>query len=586
MVEGVGLGRDHHFILPKQSKPTTVLHTRHNQHWGKLEICFNGLNLTYCQFCFHKKQNCGSFFSYQIGKYLNCSVVPKPSAVPVHDDHGVRRGWEAAAAVGIVGLVSSAKTLCRLFFSFSVLEPYLCLWSHSTLLVPTRVNELVVLSFFFSLHWVTWPSLVSCLSMLYNIGTVKKVICWYIWTHKVWVWAVMGLAGLFRCRVGFHGVWFQGVRFWWRLLRDLWRKSVYVSPLNPGFAAFAGVCIYCASKIGVVSYVAQSQPWSFRDLWVPWRHRSCRRWYVPWRAVLGTPWTTWFCLETCAKPFSVWPTLRGSFVRMRASVCIVTHSTALEAHFDEPLVLVCHLDSVAFRTYHLTTSSYWFLSGISTWIRRKRAWSDMSALQSTSTTRPIPRPISSPASSLMRSKGKPYTWTHIGKLVYRTDLAVKPFSHLCNTNIFFSKLHGPLSHTHCSWLSNENLNWNRPSPTSTIFRLLPIFHTDCRRFFAALALNGRVVMNFPMRLREYSSRISSLRVVWMVIGSSSSDVNEMFWIHSILSLKGNWCKFEFTTAREQTNYNRDDKSTINSFLDFQINTPITIEMINLKLTNF
>ena len=57
-------------------------------------------------------------------------------------------------------------------------------------------------------------------------------------------------------------------------------------------------------------------------------------------------------------------------------------------------------------------------------------------------------------------------------------------------------------------------------------------------------------------------------------------------LQSTVSLKGNWCKFEFTTAREQTNYNRDNKSTINSFLDFQNYTPITIEMINLKLTNF
>ena len=56
-------------------------------------------------------------------------------------------------------------------------------------------------------------------------------------------------------------------------------------------------------------------------------------------------------------------------------------------------------------------------------------------------------------------------------------------------------------------------------------------------------------------------------------------------LQSTLSLKGNWCKFEFSTEGEQTNYNRDDKFTINSFLDFQINTPITIEMINLKLTN-
>ena len=175
------------------------------------------------------------------------------------------------------------------------------------------------------------------------------------------MWAVIRLAGLFRFRVGFHGVWFQGVRFWWQLLHDLWRKSVFVNPLNLEFASFAGVYVYSTSKISVVGHVTQSQPWSFRDLWVPWRHRSRRSWSVAWRAVLGTPWTTWFCSNTGMKPFSVWPALHGSFVRMRALVCIVTHSTALKAHSDEPLVLICHLDSVAFWTYHLTTSSYWFL---------------------------------------------------------------------------------------------------------------------------------------------------------------------------------------------------------------------------------
>ena len=171
----------------------------------------------------------------------------------------------------------------------------------------------------------------------------------------------MGFAGLFWCRVGFHGVWFQGVKFWGRLLRDLWRKYDCVSPLNPGFAAFAGVYVYCASKIGVVGHVAQSQPWSFRDQWVPRRHRSRRRWSGPWKAVLSTPWITRFCSETCTKPFTIWSALRGSFVRMKASVCIVTHSTALEAHSDEPFVLVCHLDAIAFQIYHLTTFLYRFL---------------------------------------------------------------------------------------------------------------------------------------------------------------------------------------------------------------------------------
>ena len=144
-------------------------------------------------------------------------------------------------------------------------------------------------------------------------------------------------------------------------MRDLWRKSDCVSPLNLGFAAFAGVCVYCTLKIGVVGHVAQSQPWSFCDQWVLRRRSSRRHWSGPWRAVLSTPWITRFCSKTCAKPFTVWFALRGSFVRMRASVCIVTHSSALEAHSDEPFVLVCHLDAVAFWTYHLTTSLYQFL---------------------------------------------------------------------------------------------------------------------------------------------------------------------------------------------------------------------------------
>lgn len=164
--------------------------------------------------------------------------------------------------------------------------------------------------------------------------------------------------------------------------------------------------------------------------------------------------------------------------------------------------------------------------GISTQICRKRAWFEESALHSTSTTLPIPRPISSPAFSLIRSKGRPQTWTYIGKLLNRTILVIILFSHLYNANLLFLKLHGLLSHTHCSWLSNENLNCNMPSPTSTIFS---------RRFFVALMLKGRVVMNFPMRLREYSSRISSLRAAWIVIGSSSSDVSDMFWIRLMKS---------------------------------------------------
>lgn len=207
MVEGVRLSRDHHFIFPKQSKPTTTPHTRHNWHWGKLQVCFNRLHLTYCQFHFHKKKNCRSFFSYQICKYLNFSAIPKPLAKPAHNGHGVWRGWGAAAAVGVVGLDSTAKPLCRLFFALSLLKPYFCWWSRSALFFPSRISGLVGFSIF-PLHWilvvllhvvafcgkllidpfshasgrglfigmvsVMWPPLVSCLSMLYKIGTVKR----------------------------------------------------------------------------------------------------------------------------------------------------------------------------------------------------------------------------------------------------------------------------------------------------------------------------------------------------------------------------------------------------------------------------
>ena len=49
--------------------------------------------------------------------------------------------------------------------------------------------------------------------------------------------------------------------------------------------------------------------------------------------------------------------------------------------------------------------------GTSTLIWRNQAWFKANALQSTSTTLPIPRPISQLASSLIRSNGNPHTWT-------------------------------------------------------------------------------------------------------------------------------------------------------------------------------
>ena len=115
-------------------------------------------------------------------------------------------------------------------------------------------------------------------------------------------------------------------------------------------------------------------------------------------------------------------------------------------------------------------------NGISTWTRRKRAWSNDMALQSTLTTQPIPLPISLPTSSLIRSKGSPYTCTHKGMCEKLTENAVIPFSHCQSNKRWFSKLHGPLFITHTNWLSKENLNWVSPSPTTLIFKSWPNFH--------------------------------------------------------------------------------------------------------------
>ena len=61
--------------------------------------------------------------------------------------------------------------------------------------------------------------------------------------------------------------------------------------------------------------------------------------------------------------------------------------------------------------------------GMSTLTRRNLAWSKAMALQSTSMTLPIPCPISLPASSFIKSKGRPYTYTHIGTIRNLTEKA-------------------------------------------------------------------------------------------------------------------------------------------------------------------
>ena len=98
--------------------------------------------------------------------------------------------------------------------------------------------------------------------------------------------------------------------------------------------------------------------------------------------------------------------------------------------------------------------------------------------------------------------------------------------------------------TRFNWLSMENLNWNTPSPTSTIRTLEPIFHTNCSEVLATRWLKGLLVRNLPNRLREHSSNILSLCTVPTLITTPSSSVNLMFCSF--------WTKFESIIEAHKT----------------------------------
>ena len=110
-----------------------------------------------------------------------------------------------------------------------------------------------------------------------------------------------------------------------------------------------------------------------------------------------------------------------------------------------------------------------------------------------------------------------------------------PFSHLQSTSNWFSKLHGPLFKTHNSWLSKENWNWNKPSPTSIIFKSLPSLQTDRSRFFATRRLRDLVVRNLPIKLREHAWRAFSRWVGQTWISSPSSLVSVILLMRSMKS---------------------------------------------------
>ena len=163
-----------------------------------------------------------------------------------------------------------------------------------------------------------------------------------------------------------------------------------------------------------------------------------------------------------------------------------------------------------------------------------RVWSEEKVLLSTSTTFPNPLPISHPTSSLIKSNGKPHTWTQIRRVVKVTELVVRPLSYRRRTSRLLSKLQGPLCSTHNNWLSILKRNWNSPSPTSTVFKSFPNFHAARSMAFAALWFYGLVVRNLPRSVREHSSIIFS-RWDNRTCTTSPSSVSWMFWSLSMKS---------------------------------------------------
>ena len=83
--------------------------------------------------------------------------------------------------------------------------------------------------------------------------------------------------------------------------------------------------------------------------------------------------------------------------------------------------------------------------------------------------------------------------------------------------------------------SQQNLNWNRFEPTSTICTPFSKLQARLNVFWAARLLNGLHVMNLPSRLREQLSISSFQSSSDMVITSSSYVVSLIFFIPLITS---------------------------------------------------
>ena len=183
-------------------------------------------------------------------------------------------------------------------------------------------------------------------------------------------------------------------------------------------------------------------------------------------------------------------------------------------------------------------------------------WSSWFFLFSTSSTLPSRLPISTATTGDIMLKGASQIYTHKDACSKRTFLDVIPLLHRLSMRSWLSKVQGPLRRTRSISNSEVNLNWNKLVPTSKI--CTPSFkpHALLNVFFAALLLNGLQVRNCPIKLRLQPSISVSLPSSEISMTSSSSVVNFIFSILSMISsamVPTRGTSYEINKIRKQTN---------------------------------
>ena len=126
-------------------------------------------------------------------------------------------------------------------------------------------------------------------------------------------------------------------------------------------------------------------------------------------------------------PILIFLLLRTSW--LLTSFGFMPKNSAAETKADQSFVFECHTNDFPMKTFDFDSSPEWLVQQYLYSDSSEFAWSAVTPLQSTSTTFPIPFPMSIATSSLNNSKGSPHTCTHNGQCVNMIVLAFIPFSH-------------------------------------------------------------------------------------------------------------------------------------------------------------